>query len=155
MKELNEIFFSLTFSGEVLAMAAAIATINEIRTKHVIPYIWEKGKKLREGLNKAAREAGVDLLVPGNPPRSGLIFRDGSGRESPDLKSLFLQETVKRGILFGGPVYISLSHTDADIERTVEASAEAIKIVRKAVDSGGVDSFMEGKKIGTVYRTRD
>ncbi len=155
MKELNEIFFSLTFSGEVLAMAAALATINEIRTKNVIPYIWEKGKKLREGMNLAAHEAGVDLLVPGNPPRSGLVFRDGSGKESSDLKSLFLQETVKRGILFGGPVYISFSHADEDIKETVEASFEALRIVRKAAAEGSVDNYMEGKKIGTVYRTRD
>ncbi len=155
MEELNEIFFSLTFSGETLAMAASLATITEIRTKNVIPYIWEKGEKLREGLNRAAREAGVDLLVGGNPPRSGLVFRDNAGQESLDIKSLFLQETVKRGILFGGPVYISFSHTDKDIERTVEASFEALKIVRKAVDEGDVDRYMEGKKIGTVYRTRD
>jgi glutamate-1-semialdehyde aminotransferase len=155
MKELEGIFFSLTFSGEILAMAAALATINEIRTKNVIPYIWEKGKKLREGLKKAAQEAGVNMLVPGNPPRSGLVFRDNAGKESPDLKSLFLQETVKRGILFGGPVYITFSLTDEDIKQTLAASFEALKIVKKAVDGGGVDKFMEGKKIGTVYRSRD
>jgi glutamate-1-semialdehyde aminotransferase len=155
MKELEGIFFSLTFSGEILAMAAALATINEIRTKNVIPYIWEKGKKLREGLKKAAQEAGVNMLVPGNPPRSGLLFRDNAGKESPDLKSLFLQETVKRGILFGGPVYITFSLTDEDIKQTLAASFEALKIVKKAVDGGGVDKFMEGKKIGTVYRSRD
>ncbi len=155
MKELNEIFFSLTFSGETLAMAAALATINEIRTRNVIPYIWEKGRKLRGELNRAAQEAGVDLLIPGNPPRSGFVFRDNSGQESLDLKSLFLQETVKQGILFGGPVYISFSHTDGDIEKTVEASFEALRIVGKAIGEGNVDKYMEGKKIGTVYRSRE
>lgn len=155
MKELDEIFFSLTFSGETLAMAASLATINEIRTKDVIAHIWEKGKKLRHGLSKAAREAGVDLYLPGNPPRSGLVFRDSSEQESLDLKSLFLQETVKRGVLFGGPVYISFSHTDEDIQQTVEASFEALRVVRKAVDDGDIDKYMEGKKIGIVYRERD
>lgn len=155
MEELNEIFFSLTFSGETLAMAAALATINEIRAKNVIPYIWEKGRKLRDGLSRVAQEAGVDLFLGGNPPRSNFVFRDNSGQESLDLKSLFLQETVKRGILFGGPVYISFSHTDGDIEKTVEASFEALRIVSKAIDGGNVDKYMEGKKIGTVYRSRE
>jgi glutamate-1-semialdehyde 2,1-aminomutase/spore coat polysaccharide biosynthesis protein SpsF len=155
MKELDEIFFSLTFAGETLAMAASLATINEIRTKNVIPYIRENGKKLRDGLNRAAQEAGVDLYLPGNPPRSGLVFRDSSGQESLDIKSLFLQETVKRGILFGGPVYISFSHTDGDIKKTVEASFEALRVVRKAVDEGDIDKYMEGNKVGTVYRSRD
>jgi hypothetical protein len=84
-----------------------------------------------------------------------LIFRDSSGQESLDIKSLFLQETVKRGILFGGPVYISFSHTDEDIEKTVEASFEALRVVRKAVDEGDIGKYMEGNKIGTVYRSRD
>jgi glutamate-1-semialdehyde aminotransferase len=155
MKELEEIFFSLTFSGETLAMAAALATINEIRNKNVIAYIWEKGKKLRERLERAGQEAGVAPFLTGNPPRSGFSFRDSAGRESLDIKSLFLQETVKRGILFGGPIYVSFSHTDGDIERTAEASFEALRIVKKAIEEGNIDKYMEGKKVGTVYRSRD
>ena len=155
MKELNDIFFSLTFAGETLAMAASLATLHELRTKDVISYIWQKGKKLRDGLDRAAREAGVDLQLLGNPPRSGLVFRDTSWKESLSMKSLFLQETVKHGILFGGPVYISFSHTDEDIDKTIEVSSEAFKTIRKALDEGGLDRYMEGNKIGTVYRARD
>ena len=90
-----------------------------------------------------------------NSKYSGLVFHDSSGQESLELKSLFLQETVKRGILFGGPVYISFSHTNDDIEQTVEASFEALRVVRKAIGEVDIDKYMEGKKIGTVYRTRD
>jgi len=154
MKELNDIFFSMTYSGETTSMAAAIATIKEIREKGVIEYIWKQGKKLRDGLQKIKDEIGIYMEIPGNPPRSGLVFRDLGGNESLDLKSLFLQETVKRGILFGGPVYISFSHTDEDINRTLEVSYEALRILKKAVDEGDIDKYMKGKKIGTVYRAR-
>lgn len=154
MKELNDIFFSMTFAGETLSMAASVATIKEIREKGVIEYIWRQGEKLREGLQKVRDEIGINMEITGNPPRSGLVFRDSEGNESLDMKSLFLQETVKRGILFGGPIYISFSHTDADINRTLEASYEALKILKKAVDEGNIDKYMEGKKIGTVYRQR-
>lgn len=154
MKELNDIFFSMTFAGETISIAAAIATIKEIREKGVIDYIWKQGEKLREGLQKIKEETGVNMEIPGNPPRSVLVFRDAQGNESLDMKSLFLQETVKRGILFGGPVYISFSHTDEDISRTLEASYEALKILKKALDEENIDKYMEGKKIGTVYRAR-
>ena len=154
MKELNDIFFSMTFAGETTSMAAAIATIKEIKEKGVIEYIWRQGAKLRKGLQQIAEETGVKMEVQGNPPRSGLVFRDSQGNESLDMKSLFLQETVKRGILFGGPVYISISHTDQDINTTLDVSCEALQVVKKAIKEGNIDKYMEGKKIGTVYRAR-
>ena len=154
MKELNDIFFSMTFSGETIGLAASIATIREIRQKGVIDYIWQQGKHLRQGLHRIKEELGVDVDITGHPPRSGFVFRGSDGIESLDIKSLFLQEAHKRGVLFGGPVYISFSHTEQDIERTLDVSYEAMRTVREAIDEGGVDRFMEGKKIGTVYRSR-
>ncbi len=154
MNELNGIFFSMTYSGETTGLAAAIETINEIREKKVIDYIWQQGKILRDGLNKIKDEIGINMEIPGNPVRSGLVFKDHNGNESSDMKSLFLQETVKRGILFGGPVYISYSHSEADISRTLDASYEAMIILEKAIDEGDIDKYMEGEKIGSVYRTR-
>ncbi|HVN25594.1 MAG TPA: aminotransferase class III-fold pyridoxal phosphate-dependent enzyme [Syntrophorhabdales bacterium] len=154
MKELDEIFFSMTFSGETIGLAASIATVSEIRKKGVVDCIWKQGRKLRDGLYKIKEELKVNVEIIGHPPRSGFLFRDASGNESLEIKSLFLQETHKRGILFGGPVYLSFSHTDDDIERTLDASFEAMRVVKDAADEGSVDRFMEGKKIGTVYRSR-
>jgi glutamate-1-semialdehyde 2,1-aminomutase/spore coat polysaccharide biosynthesis protein SpsF len=154
MKELNDIFFSMTFAGETTSMAAAVATIKEIKEKRVIEYIWRQGEKLRKGLQKIAEETEVKMEVPGNPPRSGLVFKDFNDNESLDMKSLFLQETVKRGILFGGPIYPSFSHTDEDINKTLDASYEALKILKKALVDGNIERYMEGKNIGTVYRAR-
>lgn len=154
MKELSDIFFSMTFSGETTGLAASIAVINELRTHDVHGHIWRQGAKLRQGLKTMIEELGVNLEVTGNPPRSGLVFRDGTGNESLLVKSLFLQETVKRGVLFGGPVYISFSHTDEDIERTLDVSYEALKIVKRAVDENAVGGYLQGKPIGAVYRVR-
>jgi glutamate-1-semialdehyde aminotransferase len=155
MKEFEEVFFSTTYGGETLSLAAAIATINEIRNKNVISHIWEIGKILRAGLQKAADELGVNLEVTGNPPRSGLLFKDKVGEESLELRSLFLQETVKRGILFGGPIFISYSHTKEDIQKTLDASYEALRIVKKAIDEENVGKYLEGKVIKTVFRPRN
>lgn len=154
MNELNDIFFSMTFAGETISMAAAIATIKEIREKGVLEHIWKQGKKLREGLQKIRDDVGLNLDITGNPPRSGLVFRDFDGRESMSMKSLFLQETIKREILFGGPIYPSFSHTDEDIEKTLNASYEALRILKNASEEGNIDRWMEGKMIGTVYRVR-
>lgn len=155
MKELEGIFFSMTFSGELTGIAASIATIKELIDKPIISHIWRQGESLRKGLFKIRDELKINLDITGNPPRSGLLFKDEMGKESLGLKSLFLQETVKRGVLFGGPVYISYSHTDEDIQQTIEASYEALKVVKKATEEGDIERYLEGKGIGTVYRQRD
>ncbi|MER3487164.1 MAG: aspartate aminotransferase family protein, partial [Chloroflexota bacterium] len=59
MRASEEVFFSLTFGGECLSLAAAQATINEIREKDVIEHIWLQGRVLQEGLNQLSQEHGL------------------------------------------------------------------------------------------------
>ncbi len=154
MKSLDEVFFSMTFSGETTGLAAAKATIETIMREPVLEHIWEKGARLHSGLKRAAREWGLDVEISGRPPRAGLTFRNESGDADPLMRSLFLQETVKRGVLFGGPIFISYAHDDADINRTIEVSYEAFCKVRSAFESASPASFLEGKVVGEVFRSR-
>lgn len=152
MKELNEVFFSTTFGGETLSLAAAIATINEMRKKDVITHLWRLGLKWKNGFNNLAKSIGVNAEAGGAGPRTHFVFKDNEGKDSLAMKSLFLQETVKRGILFGGPTFMSYSHNDKDIERTLDVCEVALSILKKATDEGSIDRYMEGEKIGAVFR---
>jgi glutamate-1-semialdehyde 2,1-aminomutase len=55
----NDVFFFTTFGGEALSIAAAIATIKEMKEKNVQAYLAKQGKKLKEGYNKTAAELGI------------------------------------------------------------------------------------------------
>lgn len=147
MRGFNQVFFSTTFGGETLSLAAALATINELRKKNVIKHLWRLGLKWKNGFNQVAKAIGVNAAVGGAGPRTHFVFKDKSGRDSLDLKSLFLQETVKRGILFGGPIFMTYSHTDKDIDRTLGVCAVALRILKKAMDEGDIDRYMQGEKI--------
>ncbi len=154
MKELNEVFFSMTYSGDTVGLAAAKATIKELLSKPVIPHIWETGGKLHRGINNFAEKSGIDFRITGKPPRGGISVKNKKGEEDLLLKSIFLQETIKRGILFGGPVFISYSHTEEDIEKTIAASCEAIEFLKVAIESGEPARFLEGEPVGVVFRQR-
>ncbi len=155
MNSLDEVFFSMTFSGETTGLAAAKATIETIMREPVIEHIWKMGARLHEGLRLAAHEWGLEMEVSGRPPRAGLIFRNDLGEADPLMRSLFLQETVKRGVLFGGPVFTSYSHSEVDIDRTIEVSYEALSVVRNAFESASPASFLDGEIVGEVFRSRD
>jgi glutamate-1-semialdehyde 2,1-aminomutase len=88
----------------------------------------------------------------GNAPRSVFEFKDRDGKISNDIRSLFLQETCKRGILFGVPIFMTFSHTKDDINKTLEACEQALKICKKAVEDGALDAYMQGEKIGELFR---
>lgn len=152
MQEFKEVFFSTTFGGETLSLAASIATINEMRKKDVINYLWKLGLKWKEGFNGLAKSVGVNVEVGGAGPRTHFVFKDSKGKDSLDMKSLFLQETVKRGILFGGPIFMTYSHTNEDIENTLDICEVALRILKKAIEEGDIDKYMEGKKIEVVFR---
>ena len=76
--------------------------------------------------------------------------RDGDGKPSQAFRALFMQETIKRGIL--APSFItSHSHTDTDIDRTIQAVDESLAVYRKAVDEG-VERYLVGRPVKPVFR---
>ena len=154
MELFDEIFFSFTFGGETLSLAAARATINEMEERNVIGHLWDQGQKLKDGYNVLAKEFEVDHLTEciGLPPRTVITFKDENGAESLVLKSLFQQECLKRGILFSGGQNICYSHTDADIEQTLRVYRSAMEILADAVRSGDARKRLEGEPVQSVFR---
>ena len=154
MELFDEIFFSFTFGGETLSLAAAGATITEMRKQKVIEHLWEQGLKLKDGYNVLARELGVDRYTEcmGLAPRTAVTFKDETGEECLVLKSLFQQECLKRGVLFAGGQNICFSHSDADIDQTLRVYRAAMEILAKAIEKGDASQRLEGEPVRPVFR---
>jgi glutamate-1-semialdehyde aminotransferase len=152
MEAFERIFFSMTYSGETIALAAALATLDVLQAEPVIEHIWTRGEQLRAGLLSLAGQISFGVMLLGNPPRSALTFDDGSG-ESPELRALFLQECHKRGVLFGVPMFPSYSHTEEDIARTLSVVEAAFERMQAAHTAGDVAAQLEGTPPGGVFRS--
>jgi len=151
MELLEEVFFSFTFGGETLSIASAIAVINFMKEEGVIPYLWEKGTKLKEGIAKLIENKELEelVMVKGYPVRFVVDFL---GEDALKLKTLFQQECAKRGVLFSGSHNISYSHTDAEIEKTLQVYDEVLDIVKFAHEYGMTDQLLEGQVLQPVFR---
>jgi len=154
MQVFDEIFYSFTFGGEALSLAAGVATIREFREKGVVGHFWKCGQVLKEGYNGLAKEFGVESQTQcmGLPPRTVISFFDKDGSESLALRSLFMQECIKRGVLFFGSQNLCFSHTQSDLDRTLEAYREAMAVISEAIDQGDVASFLEGSIVQPIFR---
>jgi len=154
MQLFDEVFFSFTFGGETVSLAAALATISEMRKKNVISHLWEQGQKLKDGYNVLAREFGVDRYTEciGLPPRTVVTFKDETGSESLVLKSLFQQECLKRGVLFSGGHNVCYSNSNAEIDHTLQAYRSAMEILAEGIKSGDPSQSLEGAPVQPVFR---
>ncbi|MGA3191342.1 MAG: aminotransferase class III-fold pyridoxal phosphate-dependent enzyme [Candidatus Bathyarchaeia archaeon] len=154
MNVFNESFLSFTFGGETLSLAAAMATIKELKAKKVIPFLWAKGKKLQDGYDKLVKERGVEKYTQcaGYPPSTLVKFSGKTADESLLMKSLVQQELLKRGILWAAYHAISYSHKNAEIDKTLEAFDDALKVLSKAVQKGDLKKFLEGAPVKPVFR---
>ncbi|MCV0393567.1 MAG: aminotransferase class III-fold pyridoxal phosphate-dependent enzyme [Nitrosopumilus sp.] len=152
MKIFDDVFFSTTYAADTLSLAASSATISEFQEKPVVKTIWENGTLLMEGFNKLSSENSLNLSFEGYPVRIKVVGKDNKGNDSILLRSLFIQEMVKKGIfLHPGVEYISFSHTSDDIDSTLQAFADSISVLKKASDENNFESYLEGKPSKPVY----
>ncbi len=153
MKVLDkDVFFYTTFGGEALSLAAAKATIEELRDKKVPEYLARQGKKLREGYNKIAADLGMNYTKCSGFDCRTIITFDASAGNPLEMKSLVQQEMIKRGILWGGFHNMSFSHSDEDVEYTLKVYKEVLPILKKAIDEKNVHNYLRGEPVEPVFR---
>ncbi len=154
MRGLEEVFFSFTFGGEVLSLAAAVATLSKLRREKGVDFLWAQGKKLQDGYTVLARHFGLDSQTRcmGLAPRTVLMFQGKDEAESLAWKSLFQQECLKRGVLFSGPQNVSVGHGEPEVDRILRVYRSALEILAQAIRSGDVLNRLEGKPVEPVFR---
>jgi len=151
MKIFDEIFYSTSYAGETLSLAASLAVMDEIETKPVINHLWKMGTKLKNEFNKLAIENNVNAEILGLPVRSALVFKDEKNKQSNLLKSIFLQELIQNGILFGpGAIFTSYSHSTKDMNFTIQKLEKCLKIIQKGISSGKPEKLMKGKPMKSI-----
>lgn len=138
--------------GECLSMAAAIATINELKEKNVLDFIWTQGRKLQEGYNRLASELEEYTGCVGYSPSTLVKFYGKTSDESLLMKSLVQQELLKRGILWAAYPAISYSHKDPEISTTLEAFNDALRVLKKAIHEEKIEKLLEDKPVKPVFR---
>jgi glutamate-1-semialdehyde 2,1-aminomutase len=133
----GDVTFAGTYNGGSVAAAAALATIETIAREPVHEHVFALGERMRSGLREVAREKGIASVVSGYGSLYVMLFMDGELRSYDDVQrndhELFVEyrrQLVRRGVLEMpenvGRNHISYSHTEADIDLSLEAAREAL-----------------------------
>jgi len=133
-------FFAGTFNGHPAMAAAALATIDRLEREPVHEHVFRLGERARRGLQEVYDALDLPVVVSGFGSVFVTYFLQGPVNTYTDLLAndvdLFVgyrRELMKHGI-FELPLnlkrsHISYAHTEADIDRLLEATNESVRAV--------------------------
>jgi glutamate-1-semialdehyde aminotransferase len=154
MQSCDDIFYSSTFGGEMLSLAACKAVIETYVNEPVVQHLEAVGGALMKGSGALIEKRGLSdaIGLAGFDCRSMFLFKTGDGGTDLFLKSLFHQEVVKRGILCNGYHNMTYAHQPSDVERTCAVYDEVFALLSDAVNAGDVANRLEGPPMQDVFR---
>jgi glutamate-1-semialdehyde 2,1-aminomutase len=156
MSLMEEVFFSFTFGGEALSLAASLATMRKVKSENVTDALFRQGNKVTRGIESLLQKHGLEdtIGVAGHPSWSFVLFRDFASFKSLEIKTLYLQEMFQRGILTLGTHNMSYAHSDRDIATLLNAYDEVFTIVRTALDRKSLHSFLRCEVLKPLFKVR-
>jgi glutamate-1-semialdehyde 2,1-aminomutase len=129
-----------TLSGNPLAMSAGLATLALLREEGFYDTLEERSARLAEGIDRAAADAGVPIRSTRVGSMLCSFFTDGDVRDwttaarcDTSAFGKYFRAMLERGVYLAPSqfetAFVSMAHTDEDIDRTIEAAREAFRIL--------------------------
>ncbi|MCD2192377.1 glutamate-1-semialdehyde 2,1-aminomutase [Actinomycetospora endophytica] len=150
----DRVFLLSTTNGpETVGLTAFRAVVEAYRTTDPVGAMRRAGERLAAGANQVIDDAGMRdyVEVAGHPNCLVFLTRDATGAPSQEYRTLFLGELLKSGVL-GQSFVISAAHTDADVDQTIQAVADALPVYGKAIELGSTSGLLEGRPVAPALR---
>ena len=156
MALMEEIFFSFTFGGETLSLAASLATMTKLQNRPVVETLKRQGEKIITGLRKIIKENKADsfLSVTGHPSWSFFVIQDNEHAPSWALKTLFMQEMLSKGVLTLGSHNLNFAHTDMDISTILDAYRQVIPYLVEGLKPERLAELLRCQPLVPLFKVR-
>lgn len=156
MQLMEEIFFSFTFGGETLSLAASAATLDKLQRCQVTARLAELGTRLMAGIRERITRHGVSELVSlaGHPSWSFLILKDTPQASQWASKTLLLQSFFERGILSLGTHNLNFAHSEEDIDQLLAVYDEVLPLLRAGALEGRMNELLRCPQLEPLFKVR-
>lgn len=126
-----ESFISSTFWTGRIGSSAALKALDVMERERSWEYLTRIGDRVARGWEAVAASHGVPLHVTGMAPLPAFLI--GVDGQSDAYRTLVSQEMLDAGFLAGGAYYASLAHSEALVDRYLEALDPAISRVARCI----------------------
>jgi glutamate-1-semialdehyde 2,1-aminomutase len=146
---LTEVFFSGTYGGEALSLAAASVVIG--RAEASTSAMFDVGLDLSVRVQRIIEETGAPLRLSGHPAWQHLTW------DAPDVdavKTLFVQEMARHGVLVLGTHTVSAAHTEADLDVVEAAYRAALTTIAEGLAADDVADRLKCEPLRPLFAVR-
>lgn len=156
MKMMEEVFFSFTFGGELLSLAAAKATLEKLKREPVVERIGAVGEALISSVRTIIDETGMPhvLNIKGHPSWSFLTITDQPDATSFAIKTWLMQEWHQRGILSYGTHNLNYAHSEADIAALLDTYRALFPQLRELLATGTLAGAIRCPPLEPLFKVR-
>jgi glutamate-1-semialdehyde 2,1-aminomutase len=156
MLEMENIFFSGTFGGELLSLAAAKAVISMHMESDISAQLASIGGAISNGIEKIVRENKMEniLKLSGHPSWKFLNWSQSNGFSEKIIKTFFMQEMLKRGILVLSTHNVSLSIKEKHIQRILNTYGEVLSILGESIANKTIMDKLKATPIEALFKIR-
>ncbi len=131
-----------TYAGNALSVAAATATLDLLQSQPILETIATRGRRLQAGIKRIFEDAGIPVLITGHPAMFSFSIgvdrltgqRDWARSDHAYYERL-AEALIGRGVMPDPdprePWFLSYSHSDADIDETLNVVEDAVREVKR------------------------
>jgi glutamate-1-semialdehyde aminotransferase len=152
MERLPQIYFGMTYRGEALSYASALASLSIYKRESVHEHVARIGTELRKRFDILAATHDIPITLKGHPSRMEVTFGCAGRISELGIQRLFVQELVRNGIYSDGLFLPSYPMNDEIVELTATALDETMRVVRTAKDRNTLEGFLVYSPTEDCYR---
>ena len=156
MRLMDDIFFSGTFGGEALSLAAAIATLNKLRTSDVLGGIGAMGTRLQDDIRSTISRHGLsDVLSVIGEPCLGFIAVS-TARESPQPvnRTFMIAELMRNGVFTLGALTLCHAFDETDLQQVTTGFDAFAQRFADELTNPGLESRLPYPPIEPIFTVR-
>ena len=156
MTEMEEIFFSGTFGGELLSLAASKVVLERNLAENVSGDLNAIGLRLNTAVKRIIQESNMEsiLTLSGHPTWTFLTWHKNEINSADEIKTYFMQEAFKRGLLAVASHNVTLAFSEKIIKKTTDIYGQVLEEISKNIHEGNVLNKLEVKPLAPLFKIR-
>lgn len=152
MEYMDKIFFSGTFGGETLSLAAASCVLDKYINYPITEHFYRMGKSLTDGIDNLKLKYGIDYFsLIGH--ESWKVFSINHQDEFL-VKSIIIENLAKNGVLTIGTHNMSYSTSSESIDHILSAYDKTFEVLSKGSRNDNLNELLIGEPIRPVFKVR-
>ena len=156
MLEMEEVFFSGTFGGELLSLAAAKEVLQRHLSEDICGRLKDTGQKLSSRTEEAISKNGLEgiLKISGHPTWRFLNWNATREYSVDQIKTYFMQEVFKRNLLVLSTHNVSLAHKPRIVSKISDVYQEVFYELSQALTKKNLEKELRVDPLKPLFKIR-